>query len=322
MSMLALGIGPGDEVILPSFTFPSTANAIVLRGAVPVFADVEESTLTLDPLDVARRVTPRTRAIMPVHYAGVACQMDGLLEIARTSELFVVEDAAQGFGATWRGEHLGTLGDVGCYSFHATKTVTCGEGGAFVTNDDEIAARAEIIREKGTNRAAFFRGEVDKYTWVGQGSSYVLSDVLAAVLEAQLGRMEAIEAARAEVYATYMEGLHPLADEGLLVLPYTPEHCVSNHHFFHLRVASEETRNRCLHELKKQKIRATFHYIPLHSSPQGRRGKECVEELPVTDRVSHTLIRLPTYPDLDRSDQIRVIDALAEILHSFGEEVA
>ena len=210
MAMLVLDIGPGDEVILPSFTFVSTANCIVLRGAKPVFAEIKPDTLNIDPKDIRRRITPRTKAIVPMHYAGVGCDMDAIIEIAEEHNLYVVEDAAQGVDALYKDQYLGTIGDIGCYSFHGTKNITCGEGGAFLTNDDELARRAEIAHEKGTNRAAFVRGQVDKYSWVSVGSSYVLSDLLAAVLEVQLGKREEIRIKRKVVWKRYYEELKPL----------------------------------------------------------------------------------------------------------------
>jgi dTDP-4-amino-4,6-dideoxygalactose transaminase len=311
LALLALGIGPGQEVVCPSFTFVSSANAVLRVGARPVFADVEETTLGLDPADVERRLTPRTAALIPVHYAGVAPDMEALLGLARTRGLLVVEDAAQGVAATWRGRALGTLGDAGCLSFHETKNVTCGEGGALVLGDPEIARRAEIAREKGTNRAAFLRGEVDKYTWVAEGSSYVLSDVLAAILEAQLDKLGEIQSRRAAVVARYREGLAGWAAErGVRLPPELPERG-PNHHLFFLLYPEPRLRDAALVSLRAQGVMATFHYVPLHSAPHARRLGLDVE-LPVTERVAATLLRLPLHPRLTPGEIDRVVAAVRE----------
>jgi dTDP-4-amino-4,6-dideoxygalactose transaminase len=309
LAFLALGIGPGQEVICPSFTFASSANAALRVGARPVFAEIDELTLGLDPRDVERRLTPRSAALLPVHYAGVAPDMAALLDIAKRHGLRVVEDAAQGIAARWRGRALGTLGDAGCLSFHETKNLSCGEGGALLVADPELARRAEIAREKGTNRAAFFRGEVDKYTWVAEGSSYVLSDVLAAILDAQLDKLAAIQARRAAVAARYREGLADwAAREGVRLPAELPER-EPNHHIFYLLYPEPARRDRALAALRARGVMATFHYIPLHSSPQGRRlGVDY--ELPVTERVAATLLRLPLHARLADADVERVIDAV------------
>ena len=310
LALLALGVGPGDEVVCPSFTFVSTANAALRVGARPVFADIEERTLGLDPADVERRLTDRTRALLPVHYAGVAPDMDRLLGLARTRGLKVVEDAAQGLGASYRGKPLGTLGDAGCFSFHETKNITCGEGGALVLADPAATARAEIVREKGTNRAAFLRGEVDKYTWVSEGSSYILSDVLAALLDAQLDKFDEIQARRARVVARYREGLADWARASGVVLPGEDGERQGNHHLFALRLPDEKSRDACLETLRAAGIQASFHYVPLHSAPQGRALGLDREELPVTDRVARTLVRLPLHPLLTDEEVDRVLDAV------------
>lgn len=313
MAMIALDIGPGDEVIMPSFTFVSTANAVVLRGATPVFAEVRPETLNVDPEDVARQITDRTRAIMPVHYGGVACDMDALRSLADAHDLRIVEDAAQGVDAYYKGQALGTIGDAGCYSFHDTKNITSGEGGAFLTNDDDLAERAEIVREKGTNRSAFFRGEVDKYSWVDEGSSYIQSDVLAALLEAQLAKRDEIRRRRKTVWMAYHDALAPLAEDGLITLQTVPDYATPNYHLFYFRTRSPDERNIVLDALKEKGIGATFHYIPLHSSPYGRNELGCTQDLPVTQHCSDTLIRLPLYPQLaDRCHEVadRVVDVL------------
>jgi dTDP-4-amino-4,6-dideoxygalactose transaminase len=311
LALLALGVGPGQEVICPSFTFVSSANAVLRVGARPVFADIEETTLGLDPAEVERRLTPRTVGLIPVHYAGVAPDMEALLALARRRGLRVVEDAAQGLGATWRGRALGTLGDAGCLSFHETKNVTSGEGGALVVADPETARQAEIAREKGTNRAAFFRGEVDKYTWVAEGSSYVLSDVLAAILAAQLDKLGEIQARRAAVATRYREGLAGWAGErGVRLPPELPERG-PNHHIFFLLYPEPRLRDAALASLRARGIMATFHYVPLHSAPHARRLGVDVE-LPVTDRVAATLLRLPLHPGLTVDEVDRVVDGVRE----------
>jgi dTDP-4-amino-4,6-dideoxygalactose transaminase len=309
LALLALGIGPGQEVITPSFTFVSSANAALRVGALPVFAEIDERTLGLDPQDVERRLTPRTAAILPVHYAGVAPDMEPILDLAKRRGLRVVEDAAQGLAASWRGRPLGTLGDAGCFSFHETKNVSCGEGGAIAIADPELAKRAEIAREKGTNRAAFFRGEVDKYTWVSEGSSYVQSDVLAAILDAQLDKLGEIQARRAAVTARYRAGLSAWAVEHGVRLPAVLPDREPNHHIFYLLYPDGRGRDRAMAALRAEGVMATFHYVPLHSSPQGQRlGPQ--PALPVTDRVAGTLLRLPLHPRLGDDDVDRVIDAV------------
>jgi dTDP-4-amino-4,6-dideoxygalactose transaminase len=312
LALLALGIGHGQEVICPSFTFVSTANAILRVGARPVFADIEDRSLGLDPGDLERRLSPRTAAVLPVHYAGVAPDMDAILGLARAHGLRVVEDAAQALGASFRGKALGTLGDAGCLSFHETKNITCGEGGALVLDDAETAARAEIIREKGTNRSAFLRGEVDKYTWVTEGSSYILSDILAALLDAQLDKFAEIQARRAKASARYRAGLETWARSRGVRLPAPAPERQSNHHIFYLLFPDEASRDACLQSLRGQGIMASFHYVPLHSSPQGRALGLDGRDLPVTERVAGTLLRLPLHPLLADEDVDRVIAAVIE----------
>jgi dTDP-4-amino-4,6-dideoxygalactose transaminase len=310
LALLALGIGRGQEVICPSFTFVSTANAILRVGARPVFADIEDRTLGLDPGDLERRLSPRTAAVLPVHYAGVAPDMDAILGLSRAHRLRVVEDAAQALGASFRGKALGTLGDAGCLSFHETKNITCGEGGALVLDDAETAARAEIIREKGTNRSAFLRGEVDKYTWVTEGSSYILSDVLAALLDAQLDKFAEIQARRAKVSTRYHAGLETWARSRGIRLPAPDPDRQSNHHIFYLLFPDEASRDSCLQALRARGVMASFHYVPLHSSPHGRALGLDRGDLPVTERVARTLLRLPLHPLLADGDVDRVIAAV------------
>ncbi|WP_251961524.1 dTDP-4-amino-4,6-dideoxygalactose transaminase [Salinibacter ruber] len=317
MAMMTLDVGPGDEVIMPSFNFVSSANAVVLQGATPVFAEIRPDTMNLDPEAVEEKITPDTKAIVLVHYGGVACDMDAFLELGEKYDVAIVEDAAQGVDAYWQGEPLGTIGEIGCYSFHDTKNVTSGEGGAFLTDDEEIARRAEIVREKGTNRSAFYRGEVDKYSWVDEGSSYIPSDLLAALLEAQLDRRDEIKEKRKQVWTTYREALRPLVDDGLIEWQTIPEYADPNYHLFYLRTHTPEERDELLNALKEEGIQATFHYVPLHSSPYGRNTLRCMEELPVTQHCSETLIRLPVYPQLEkRAESIArvAVETIREVL--------
>ncbi|HET8647830.1 MAG TPA: dTDP-4-amino-4,6-dideoxygalactose transaminase, partial [Vicinamibacteria bacterium] len=314
LALLALGIGPGQEVICPSFTFVSTANAVLRTGARPVFADIEERTLGMDAADTARRVTAATAALLPVHYAGLAPDMAALLDLARARGLRVVEDAAQGLGASLDGRPLGTLGDAGSFSFHETKNITCGEGGALAVRDRELAARAEIIREKGTNRSAFLRGEVDKYTWVAEGSSYVMSDILAAVLDAQLDRFDEIAARRAAVAAAYRQRLADWASRHGVRLLSDPPGRRSNDHLFALLFATGADRDRAMGFLREQGVQASFHYVPLHSSPFARGHGLYPGELPVTDRVAATLLRLPLHPVLSGEDVDWVVDCVQRSL--------
>jgi dTDP-4-amino-4,6-dideoxygalactose transaminase len=313
LALLALGIGPGQDVLCPSFTFVSTANAILRVGARPVFADIEPATLGLDVADVERRLTPRTTALLPVHYAGVAPDMDALADLAARRRLRVVEDAAQGLGGTFRGRALGSLGDAGCLSFHETKNITCGEGGALAIDDPDLAARAEIIREKGTNRSAFLRGEVDKYTWVEEGSSYVLSDILAALLEAQLAKFDEIQARRRRVAASYHEGLAAWAvGKGVVLGPIDDAVRAHSQHLFYLRFPEPGMRDLAMDALRRRGVMATFHYVPLHSSPKGRALDPEGPDFPVTDRVAATLLRLPLHPRLTDGEVGRVLEAVRD----------
>jgi dTDP-4-amino-4,6-dideoxygalactose transaminase len=314
LALLALGVGPGREVVCPSFTFVSTANAALRAGARPVFADIEEETLGIDAADLERRLTPRTGAIIPVHYAGVAPDMDRILALARPRGIKVVEDAAQGLAATYHGRPLGALADAGCLSFHETKNVTCGEGGALVVADPEAAERAEIIREKGTNRSAFLRGQVDKYTWVAEGSSYILSDVLAALLDAQLDKLAEIQSRRARIAGRYREGLAAWARAHGVRMPVPPPGRVANDHIAFLLYPDEASRDRSLDSLRRQGIMATFHYVPLHSSPKGRALGLAGGDFPVTDRIARTLLRLPLHPLLTDADADRVVEAVVAAL--------
>ena len=314
LAAMALRLGTGDEVIMPSFTFVTTASSVVRQGARPIFVDIDEATFNIDPAQIEAHITPRTRAIMCTHYAGQGCDMDRIMDIAHRHNLYVIEDAAQGLGAKYAGRPLGTFGDAGCFSFHVTKNIVCGEGGAFVTNDEHIASRAEIMREKGTNRAKFLRGEVDKYTWVDIGSSFVPSDLLAAIVLAQLSKMDEIHQLRQAAWERYQEGLQDLARRGLITLPYIAPQAEINWHIYAIRVVDMAWRDHVLAELKRRQIGATFHYIPLHSSPyaQEQWGYKA-EDLPITERVSASLVRLPLFPDLSRDDQDYVIESLYDI---------
>lgn len=298
MAIMCLDLKPGDEVILPSFTFVSTANAILIHGGKPVFADILPGTLNLDPSDVARKITSRTRAIIPVHYAGVSVDFDAIKSLISGRNIMIIEDAAQGVDACYKGQTLGTIGDIGCYSFHDTKNITCGEGGAFITNSDEIARKAEIIREKGTNRSAFLRGEVDKYTWINRGSSFIQSDILASILEVQWMKRRQIKELRKNIWSRYYHVLLPFARRNLISLPVVPDYCDSNYHIFFLNTQSPNTRDELLDHLKLSGIQASFHYVPLHNSPYGRQINPDQAVLPNTELLSDTLIRLPIYPGL------------------------
>jgi dTDP-4-amino-4,6-dideoxygalactose transaminase len=304
MAMMASGLGAGDEVILPSFAFVTAASAVVRQGARPVFADIDEATFNIDPADVVRRITPRTKALLLVHYAGIGCKMAELLSIAAEHNLFVIEDAAHAIGATYMGQPLGTQGDIGCYSFHSTKNIVAGEGGAFVTNDYTLAQKAEIIREKGTNRSQFLRGEVDKYTWIDIGSSYVISDLLAALLYAQLQRLEEITQARQKIWWRYYHQMADLEAKGLIIRPGLDPQAEHNGHIYAFRVVDDPPgqayrREHLLNYLKRHNIGATFHFVPLHTSPYAQKYLGYKEgDFPITEQVSASLIRLPLYPEL------------------------
>jgi dTDP-4-amino-4,6-dideoxygalactose transaminase len=314
LAMASLGVGPGDEVILPSFTFSSVANAVVRQGAKPVFAEIKLDDLNLDPADVARRVTRRTKAVIAVHYAGVASDMDALGKLCRSKGLALVEDAAHCAGARWRGRPLGSIGAAGCFSFHATKNIICGEGGLFLTSSDAVARKAEWFREKGTNRSAFLRGEVRKYDWVSEGSSFVLSDVLAAILEVQWGKLAAINAERGRLYAYYMEALADLDRGGLLRLPRFAKDCEPSWHLFHILLPSRKERDRVMDAMKADGVGATFHYQPLHASPYGRKVLKWKEPLPLSERAGATLLRLPLYAGLSDEDARFVAASLRRAL--------
>lgn len=315
MAALLCELEPGDEVIMPSYTFVSTANAFVLRGAKPVFVDIRPDTLNIDEKLIEQVIGQKTRAIVPVHYAGVACEMDSIMDIARRHKLIVVEDAAQGVDAYYKGRALGSIGDLGCFSFHETKNYISGEGGALAVNNPVFIKQAEIIREKGTNRAEFFRGEVDKYTWQSIGSSYLPSELIAAFLYAQLEHAEKITRKRLEVWKRYNEELQVLAQSGNLILPYIPAECQHNGHLFYCILESLEVRERFLKFLKEKGILAIFHYIPLHLSPMAEKlGLEA--DLPVSDDMADRIVRLPIYFMLSEEQQMYII---AKIKEFFGK---
>ena len=316
MAALLLDLQPGDEVILPAFTFVSTANAFVLRGAKPVFVDIRPDTLNLDERLVERAVTSRTRAIVPVHYAGVACEMDAIEEIARRHGIAVVEDTAHGLFGRYRGRPLGSCGVMATLSFHETKNLTCGEGGALLVNDERLIGRAEIVREKGTERSRFFRGHVDKYTWCDVGSSYVLSDMLAAFLLAQLESADRIQARRREMWQFYAGHLADWATTFTAVLPHVPEHCAQAYHMFYVLLPTLDVRQALIAHLKARGIMSVFHYLPLHLSPMGQRFGGRPGDCPVTEEVSDRLLRLPFHGHLTDADLVRVVDAIHTFKHA------
>lgn len=310
MSALLLDIAPGDEVIMPSYTFVSTANAFVLRGGIPVFVDIRDDTLNLDETLVEQAITARTRAIVPVHYAGVSCEMDAIMETANRHGIAVVEDAAQGVESTYKGRKLGSIGTLGALSFHETKNVISGEGGALLVNDPAYAARAEIIREKGTDRSQFFRGEVDKYTWQEVGSSFLPGELIAAFLWAQFEHSDGILETRLATWAHYHELLAPLEANGVLRRPYIPDHCGHNAHMYYVLLSPDIDRQAVLGALRASGVQSVFHYVPLHSSPGGRRYGKMHGSLEVTDRQSDRLVRLPLWVGLTPAQQERIVSAL------------
>lgn len=314
MAALLLDIQPGDEIIMPSYTFVSTANAFVLRGGIPVFVDIREDTLNLNENLIEAAITSRTKAIVPVHYAGVACEMDTIMDIANRHGLKVVEDAAQGVMSSYKGRPLGSIGELGAFSFHETKNVISGEGGALLVNDFKLVRRAEIIREKGTDRSSFFRGEVDKYTWQDVGSSFLPGEVIAAFLFAQLEHAEKITAQRISIWNYYHRSLVALEAKGVLRRPVIPESCKHNAHMYYVLLASHIDRNRVLAILKENGINAVFHYVPLHSSPAGQRFGKVSGDLNITNKISEVLIRLPLWVGLSECKQDQIVHLLAEIL--------
>ena len=314
MGALLTDIQPGDEIIMPSYTFVSTANAFVLRAGVPVFVDIRPDTLNIDETLIEAAITKRTKAIVPVHYAGVACEMDAIMDIAKRHNLIVIEDAAQGIMSTYKGRPLGSIGHLGAYSFHETKNIVAGEGGALLVNDERFAERAEIIREKGTNRSQFFRGQVDKYTWVDIGSSYLPGEVVAAFLYAQMEEAEAIIKERLAIWKQYHEALAALEASGVLRRPIIPGGCQHNAHMYYILLASLETRTKLIASLKEQGMNAVFHYVPLHSSPAGKRYGRVSGTMINTESISDRLLRLPLWVGMDSDFTIKTLKALEKSL--------
>lgn len=312
MAAFLCDLKPGDEVILPSYTFSSTANAFVLAGATLVFVDIRPDTMNIDETKIENAITDRTRVICAVHYAGVACEMDSIMKIARKHNLLVVEDAAQGVMSTYKGQALGTIGDFGCYSFHETKNYSMGEGGAIVINNNAYAEKAEILREKGTNRAQFFRGQVAKYNWVDFGDSYLQSDLNAAYLWAQLEKADEINDNRLKTWHLYNEAFKPLEDEGIIELPTIPEDCIHNAHMYYIKCKNLDIRQKFIRYMKENDILCTFHYVPLHSAPAGRKfGRFCGED-EYTTSESDRLVRLPMYYKIDDDDLNFVISKVLD----------
>ncbi len=312
MSAILLDFKPGDEVVIPDFTFVSTVNAFVLRGAKPVFVDVHPDTLNLDESKLEAAITPRTKAIVPVHYAGVGCEMDSIMDIANRHKIAVVEDNAHGLFGKYKGKFLGTFGAMATQSFHETKNFSCGEGGALLINNPKLAERAEIIREKGTNRSRFFRGQVDRYTWVDIGSSYLPSDMLAAYLYAQFEQREKIQTHRKNVWEMYNAALKDWAEKNGVGLPHIPEHAEQAYHMFYMLMPNLEIRQKFIMYLRELGIYSVFHYLPLHISDMGREFGYKEGDCPVTEKISDQLVRLPFHNALTSADQEMVIDALME----------
>ena len=310
MAAILADLKAGDEVIMPSYTFCSTANAFVLQGAVPIFVDIRPDTLNIDENKIEAAITSKTKAICCVHYAGVACEMDTIMDIAKRHNLLVIEDAAQAFDSYYKGHPLGTIGDMGCFSFHETKNIMSGEGGLFVTNNEKLAERAEIIREKGTNRSKFFRGQVDKYTWVDKGSSYLPSDIIAAYLYSILEIYLKIQTRRVDVWKKYNEAFAMLEASGKIRRPVVPENCSNNGHMFYLLFNDLETRTKFIRYLKENDIQAPFHYIPLHSAPAGEKYCKTASSMEITNKISDTLVRLPMFYDLTDEQIKRVIETV------------
>jgi len=321
MAAILAGLGPGDEVIMPSYTFVSTANAFALRGAVPVFVDIRPDTLNIDETKIEGAITERTRAIVPVHYAGVGCEMDTIMAIARRHGLLVIEDAAQGIMSTYKGRPLGSIGDLGCLSFHETKNIISGEGGALLVNDPALAERAEIVREKGTNRSQFYRGQVDKYTWVDLGSSYLPSELVAAFLWAQMEEADAITQRRLALWSVYHQWLEKLERTERLRRPIVPKECIHNAHMYYVLLPDLGQRARLIGELREAEIHAVFHYVPLHSAPAGLARGRAGGDLPVTTDLADRLLRLPLWLGLEEH-QPRVIERIAEVLGAMGTSTA
>jgi dTDP-4-amino-4,6-dideoxygalactose transaminase len=314
MAAILADIQPGDEVIMPSYTFVSTANAFVLRGGIPVFVDIRPDTLNIDETKIEAAITTRTKAIVPVHYAGVGCEMDVIMDIAHRHDLLVIEDAAQGIMSTYNGRALGSIGHLAALSFHETKNIISGEGGALLINDERFVERAEIIREKGTNRSKFFRGQVDKYTWMDIGSSYLPGEIIAAFLWAQMEEADSITQKRLNIWQHYHEALAPLELAGMLRRPIIPESCQQNAHMYYILLNSLEKRSALIGKLKEQGVYAVFHYVPLHSSPAGERYGRVHGSMAITQDMSDRLVRLPLWIGLSGDQQGKIVDILTETI--------
>lgn len=316
MAAILANIHPGDEIIMPSYTFVSTANAFVLRGGVPVFVDIRSDTLNINESLIEQAITPKTKMIVPVHYAGVACEMDVIMGIAERNSLLVIEDAAQGVMSTYKGKTLGSIGHLGAYSFHETKNIICGEGGALLVNDAGLAARAEVIREKGTNRSQFFRGQIDKYTWCDIGSSFLPGELVAAFLWAQMQSADEITSARKALWDHYHHAFFELEEHGLLRRPIIPDECIHNAHMYYILVSENINRDKLLTKLKQNGIGAVFHYVPLHSSPAGIRYGRANGNLHVTSSLSNRIIRLPLWLGMSLKQQEYIISTVDKLLRS------
>jgi len=313
LAVIALGVKPGDEVIIPSFTMSSTANCVLTAGATPVFADIDPRTYCIDPADIKRCITKKTKGIIVVHYAGMPCDMEAIDKLAKKHNLWIIEDAAHAIGASYKGKPLGTFGDVGVFSFHGTKNVSCGEGGVVVTNRDDLVPYIDTYRTNGTNRHAFLRGEVDKYTWVSKGTSYFLSDLLAAIISVQLPKIPFINAKREAIAKAYLRALEPY--KKVIQPPIVPNGAKPNWHIFAIKFSSKDLSQQFMTEMKKKGIGATFHYVPLHSAPIGKQvTKKTNRMLPVTDDVSDTLVRIPIYPGLTKKEVDFVCQAMKKVL--------
>jgi dTDP-4-amino-4,6-dideoxygalactose transaminase len=320
LSAMLLDIQPGDEVIMPAYTFVSTANAFARMGAKPVFVDIRPDTLNLDERLVEQAITEKTRAIVPVHYAGVACEMDLISTIAEKYNLKVIEDAAQGVNSQYNDQYLGSIGDLGCYSFHETKNFICGEGGAICLNSEELVDRAHILRDKGTNRQAFFQGLVDKYTWCDIGSSFVISEINCAFLYAQLEMFDQITQRRKQIFDTYYQSLLPLEQDQQLRLPCIPEDCTSNHHMFYILLPNKMVRDGLMNHLKQKQITAVFHFVPLHTSPMGEKWGYNPGDLPISEQAGDCLLRLPFFYEITADVQKRIVSEIQNYLsHSLSQ---
>lgn len=314
MAAMMVKLNPRDEVIMPSFTFPSTANVVILRGAVPVFCEVEKTNLNIDPDHILGKISPKTKGIIVVHYGGISCDMDRIMDIAKTHNLFVIEDAAQGFNSQYKNQYLGTIGHLGCFSFHATKNYTAGEGGALLVNNHHFLRDAEIIRNMGTNRGNFLKKEIDKYSWVGMGSKYMPSDILMAFLYAQLQEIDEITKKRRFIFNYYAEHLKKYVDRGIFQIPIIPDRCQSNYHLFYLLFPFPEIRNQVMDSLNQKGVEGVIHFVPLHSSPMGQSLGYKDQDLPLTERWGNSILRLPVYNSMTEEELEYVVKSIEDIM--------